>query len=350
MDWRHPDDHPDITLAVAYSKATGTSKGLLLSNPGGPGADGLDCDQLPGRRPGRGCSATTTCSASTRAASVQQHGPACTTSADAYDALPSVDDPRVRSRKAHAAELAAAKLYAQGLREGRVQPVRRHPADRLRPGVPPPADRPGRAGVRQAQLHRLLLRHLAGRLVRRHLPEHTGRFILDSNMNWTASMYANQVDRLVLVPAPPRQDVLSRGSPATTATYAWARPRRGGQGATTRRSGRRSSRPTAAATAIYRPPRATTSSRSRCTQRRFPRRGQHHPRSSRPSARGGRPGGRGVRWPPRPIRPPAAPGRPAICARPGWRPDAPTRLTTTSSIGGADRGRPLQRHRPTRAT
>ncbi len=42
MDWRHPDAHPDITLAIAYSRATGDSQGLLTSNPGGPGEAGLN--------------------------------------------------------------------------------------------------------------------------------------------------------------------------------------------------------------------------------------------------------------------------------------------------------------------
>jgi hypothetical protein len=41
MDWAHPDTHPDIKVAIAYSRATGTSKGLMTSNPGGPGGAGL---------------------------------------------------------------------------------------------------------------------------------------------------------------------------------------------------------------------------------------------------------------------------------------------------------------------
>lgn len=42
MDWAHPDAHPDVQVAISYSKATGTSKGLLTSNPGGPGGAGLN--------------------------------------------------------------------------------------------------------------------------------------------------------------------------------------------------------------------------------------------------------------------------------------------------------------------
>ncbi len=34
MDWHAPDAHPDIEIAIAYSRATGTSRGLMASNPG----------------------------------------------------------------------------------------------------------------------------------------------------------------------------------------------------------------------------------------------------------------------------------------------------------------------------
>lgn len=42
MDWNNPGAHRDITLAIAHSKATGVSKGLMATNPGGPGVPGLD--------------------------------------------------------------------------------------------------------------------------------------------------------------------------------------------------------------------------------------------------------------------------------------------------------------------
>src|SRR5690606_39028865 len=41
MDWNDPDAHPDITLAIAHSEATGESQGLMTTNPGGPGGAGL---------------------------------------------------------------------------------------------------------------------------------------------------------------------------------------------------------------------------------------------------------------------------------------------------------------------
>src|SRR5829696_2930424 len=37
MDWHAPDAHPDVRLRIAYSRATGQSRGLMASNPGGPG-------------------------------------------------------------------------------------------------------------------------------------------------------------------------------------------------------------------------------------------------------------------------------------------------------------------------
>lgn len=41
MDWKHPTAHRDITLSIAYTPRDRQSEGLLTSNPGGPGADGL---------------------------------------------------------------------------------------------------------------------------------------------------------------------------------------------------------------------------------------------------------------------------------------------------------------------
>src|SRR5690349_21194687 len=40
MDWQNPAKG-SIALAIAYLPASGTSKGLLTTNPGGPGAAGL---------------------------------------------------------------------------------------------------------------------------------------------------------------------------------------------------------------------------------------------------------------------------------------------------------------------
>lgn len=41
MDWSHPGAHPDISIAVSKLPATGQAKGSVLLNPGGPGGPGL---------------------------------------------------------------------------------------------------------------------------------------------------------------------------------------------------------------------------------------------------------------------------------------------------------------------
>jgi pimeloyl-ACP methyl ester carboxylesterase len=52
LDWANPDGQK-ITLAVRVHRATGTSKGILLANPGGPGASGTGlADFLPDNIPG----------------------------------------------------------------------------------------------------------------------------------------------------------------------------------------------------------------------------------------------------------------------------------------------------------
>ena len=144
------------------------------------------------RSTSRGCSPTTTCSASTPAASAaartsaasppRRSSPAWWTSRTRGPATrrPMPPSSPVRSSSAKPAPAPSSAGSST-------------PSRPCTTWIPPPLSGPGQAGLRQAQLPRLLLRHLAGGLVRRHLPDHTGRFILDSNMNWTASMYANQL-------------------------------------------------------------------------------------------------------------------------------------------------------------
>lgn len=191
MDWQHPDAHPDVSLAVAHSAATGYSKGLLTSNPGGPGAAGLsftgqlalskpqlftDYDLLGFDPRGFGSSEPLR----------------CVTTQAAVDALPSTEDPRLRTRATHRAEVARAKLLSRACAETEF----------------------GRfVGTQQTVFDLEFLRRLVGRDQPRYerlnylgysygtwlgtwyadtYPEHTGRFVLDSNMDWTSSMYANQ--------------------------------------------------------------------------------------------------------------------------------------------------------------
>ena len=69
-DWKNAT-HGTMTsaIAIAYLKASGASKGLLTTNPGGPGTAGRTfTEALSWSKPS---SASTTCSASTPAASAR---------------------------------------------------------------------------------------------------------------------------------------------------------------------------------------------------------------------------------------------------------------------------------------
>jgi pimeloyl-ACP methyl ester carboxylesterase len=192
MDWRHPEAHPDITLAIAYSKATGTSKGLFTAHPGGPGSDAVDFTSfaavdkprlfsdydLLGFDP-RGFGSSTNVR--------------CFTTEKKLDRLVDVDDPRARNKKAHAAELAMAKLYGEACSStefSRFVSTQQTVYDmeflRRYLGRDKPAyDKLNYLGYSYGTW--------LGAWYADTYPDHTGRFILDSNMNWTASMYANQL-------------------------------------------------------------------------------------------------------------------------------------------------------------
>ena len=186
MDWKHPSAHPDITVAIAFSKATGTSRGLLTSNPGGPGAAGLDLTaylavskpqmfsqyDLLGFDPrGYGQSTSVECRA---------------TQAE-IDAVPSVPDLRQRNPKTHAVEVASARLLAKACASSELSQF---------------------VGTQQTVYDLDFLRALLGYPKLSYIgysygtwlgtwyadtyPARVDRFILDSNMQWTASMDANQ--------------------------------------------------------------------------------------------------------------------------------------------------------------
>ena len=194
MDWRHPDDHPDIEVAVALSLATGRSQGLLTMNPGGPGEEGLrttavyatdrprmfrDFDLLGFDPRGFGDSEPALCRASSRQS----------------EALPVVADPRVRNPATHRAEVAAARFEARACTDELNRFV----------GTQQTVDdlefvRAYLQGQRPAGDHRYdRLNYLGysygtwlGAWYADSYPQHTGRFLLDSNMDWTATMAANQ--------------------------------------------------------------------------------------------------------------------------------------------------------------
>lgn len=111
MDWNNPDAHPDIQVAVAHSEATGVSSGLMMTKPGGPGGAGLTLSvalaldkpqlfsdfDLVGFDP-RGFGASTPLR--------------CLTTAEKLRALPTTPDYRERTAQTHRTERAEARLMA----------------------------------------------------------------------------------------------------------------------------------------------------------------------------------------------------------------------------------------------
>ena len=192
MDWRHPDAHADITLAIAYSKATGTSKGLFTANPGDPGSDAVDFTSFAAVDKPRLFSDYDLLGFDPRGFGSSKNV-RCFTTEKKLDRLVDVDDPRVRNKKTHAAELASAKLYGEACSSTEFsrfvntqQTV--YDLEFLRRYL-------GRDKPAYDKLNYLGYAYgtWLGAWYADSYPNHTGRFILDSNMNWTASMYANQL-------------------------------------------------------------------------------------------------------------------------------------------------------------
>ncbi len=192
MDWRHPDAHPDITLAIAYSKATGTSKGLFTANPGGPGSDGVDFTSFAAVDKPRLFSDYDLLGFDPRGFGNSENV-RCFTTEKKIARLVDVEDPRARNKKTHAAELASAKLFGEACSStefSRFVNTQQTVYDleflRRYLGRDKPAyDRLNYLGYSYGTW--------LGAWYADTYPSHTGRFLLDSNMNWTASMYANQL-------------------------------------------------------------------------------------------------------------------------------------------------------------
>ncbi len=185
MDWAHPDAHPDIQIAISYSKATGTSKGLMTTNPGGPGGAGLSLSaalaaektqlftdfDLAGFDP-RGFGASTPLQ--------------CITTAEALNALPVTPDYKERTKLTHKVEVAEAKLFADacsatefGQFVSSQQTV--YDMDFIR------------ALFKARQLSFIGYSYgtwLAGWYADTY-PSKVGRFVLDSNMDWTHTQWDN---------------------------------------------------------------------------------------------------------------------------------------------------------------
>ncbi|NEA33768.1 alpha/beta hydrolase [Streptomyces sp. SID13031] len=185
MDWANPDAHPDIQVAIAYSKATGTSKGLMSTNPGGPGGAGLSLSaslatkktqlfsdfDLVGFDP-RGFGASTPLQ--------------CITTAEALNALPVTPDYKERTKLTHKVEAAEAKLQADacaatefGQFVSSQQTV--YDMDFIR------------ALFKARQLNFIGYSYgtwLGGWYADTY-PSKVGRFVLDSNMDWTHTQWDN---------------------------------------------------------------------------------------------------------------------------------------------------------------
>lgn len=190
MDWQNPG-RGSISIAIAYLKAPGTSKGLLTTNPGGPGAAGRTFTEalawsktklrqydLLGFDP-RGYGASTNVR--------------CVTTTSKYNKLPKVADRRSRTKATHAVEVAEAKLFAEACSS---DPLARYittqqtvwDLDFLRQLL---AANQGRS---YPELNYVGYSYgtWLGAWYADTYPKQVGKFILDSNMQWTASMYTNQ--------------------------------------------------------------------------------------------------------------------------------------------------------------
>ena len=193
MDWKNPAEASSISIAIAYLEATGTSKGLLTSNPGGPGrpagpftealsleqADAAPDYDLLGFDP-RGFGAST-------------NGRSCLTTTAKLKKLPEGRRPPGAQPATHAMEVAEAKLFGEACAS--------HPLARY-------------VNTQQTVWDLDFLRQLLGQEQAAPTTSSTtsatptapgwvpgtptptrrsvGRFILDSNMQWTTTMYANQ--------------------------------------------------------------------------------------------------------------------------------------------------------------
>lgn len=185
MDWNHPDAHPDIKLAIAYSRATGSSKGLMTTNPGGPGGAGLtlsaalaidkpqlfsDFDLLGFDPRGFG----------------QSEALRCITTVEKLNALPTTPDYKERTAQTHRTEVAEARLQSDACSAtefGRFVSSQQTVYDMefLR----------ALFDARQLNFIGYSYGTWLGSWYADTYPKRVGRFVLDSNMDWTHSQWAN---------------------------------------------------------------------------------------------------------------------------------------------------------------
>lgn len=202
MDWRNPGANPDIAIAIAFSRATGVSQGLLTSNPGGPGASGLTLSAALALSQPRLFSDYDLLGFDPRGfgdrdddgqAVMGQTLLRCLVSEAEIGALPTTYDYRVRSRQTHRVEVAEAKLLGKSCASSRLSRFvntqqTAYDMEFLR--VLLGQDRPG--GYPKLNYIGYSYGTWLGTWYADSFPTRVGRFVLDANMNWTASMYDNQ--------------------------------------------------------------------------------------------------------------------------------------------------------------
>lgn len=186
MDWNAPDAHPDISLRIAYSEATGESKGLMASNPGGPGGAGLTLSaalaadkpklfkqyDLLGFDP-RGFG--------------KSEPLRCLTTAGELERLPTTPDYRERDAATHRTEVAEAQLLSDACSEtefGEFVSTQQtvYDMDFLRELL----------DARQTNFIGYSYGTWLGGWYADTYPDEVGRFVLDSNMDWTHTQWQNQ--------------------------------------------------------------------------------------------------------------------------------------------------------------
>lgn len=185
MDWNHPDAHPDIRVAIALSRATGTSRGIMTSNPGGPGGAGLSFTANLGVQQPRLFGEYDLLGFDPRGFG-RSEPLQCLTTTEKLDALPTTNDFGRRDAQTHRTEIAEARLFAEacsatefGQFVSSQQTV--YDMDFLR------------ALLNQRQLNFIGYSYgtwLGGWYADTY-PQRVGRFVNDSNMDWTHSQWDN---------------------------------------------------------------------------------------------------------------------------------------------------------------
>ena len=120
MDWHNPDAHPDITLAITHSSATGKSKGLMAVNFGGPAASLRAASDLGLMQP-RLFTDYDLLGLDPRGFGRSEQLK-CLTTQEKLDALPSTPDYRERTQQTLDADIAWGKLVGEACGASELSP------------------------------------------------------------------------------------------------------------------------------------------------------------------------------------------------------------------------------------